>query len=104
MKAISVCVGLLACVVAAAAASSEGSLLRVQLRKRTIDIEEVKASKLSIQRYNALQHRNALLGEAEEADIPLLDFLDAQCKCRSCHAAARRFLVDCIYLHGSRRT
>ena len=83
MKASSVCVGLLACVVAAAAASSEGSPLRVRLHKRTIDIEEVKASKLSIQRYNALQHRNALLGEAEEADIPLLDFLDAQCKCQS---------------------
>ena len=80
MKASVVCTGLLACLTALATASSQGSLQRVPLQKRTLDIEEVKASRASLQQYNALRHGNALRGESEEADIPLLDFLDAQCK------------------------
>ena len=75
-----VCTGLLACLTALATASSQGSPLRVTLQKRTLDIEEIKASKESLQKYNAVRHGNALRGESEEADIPLLDFLDAQCK------------------------
>ena len=74
------CTGLLACIIAVATGSSQGSLLRVPLQKRTLDLEEIKASRASLQQYNALRHSNALRGESEEADIPLLDFLDAQCK------------------------
>jgi len=79
-KTAVLCAGLLTCLVAAATANSEGSLLRVRLQKRTLDIEEVKASRAALQQYNALQHSSVLRGESEEADIPLLDFLDAQCK------------------------
>ena len=74
------CTGLLACIITVATGSSQGSLLRVPLQKRTLDLEEIKASRASLQQYNALRHSNALRGESEEADIPLLDFLDAQCK------------------------
>ena len=77
MRAGAVCVALAICLVGAAAANS---VLRVPLHKRQLDIEQVKASKASLQHYNTLQRLNGLLGEAEEADIPLLDFLDAQCK------------------------
>ena len=79
-KTAVLCAGLLTCLVAAASANSQGSLLRVPLQKRTLNIEEVKASRAALQQYNALQHGNALRGESEEADIPLLDFLDAQCE------------------------
>jgi hypothetical protein len=65
------------CLVGAAA---ENSVLRVPLHKRQLDIDQVKASKASLQQCNTLQRLKGLLGEAEEADIPLLDFLDAQCK------------------------
>ena len=80
MRAFVACTGLLACLTVLATASSEGSVLRVPLQKRTLDLEEVKASRASLQRYNVARRTNALLGESEEADIPLLDFLDAQCK------------------------
>lgn len=80
MKTTVLCLGLLACLVAAATANSQDSLLRVSLQKRTLDIQQVKSSRAALLKWSSQQQHNALVGEAEEADIPLLDFLDAQCK------------------------
>ena len=53
--------------------------LRVSLKKRTLDAEQVKATQSALQARNVKYLANSLRGEPEEADIPLLDFLDAQC-------------------------
>ena len=67
----------LLCLAALAHASS--SVLRVPLNKRTLTIEQVRASNEALKQQKLKTWSNMLRGEAEEADIPLLDFLDAQC-------------------------
>ena len=67
----------LLCLAALAHASS--SVLRVPLNKRTLTIEQVRASNEALKQQKLNTWSNMLRGEAEEADIPLLDFLDAQC-------------------------
>ena len=67
----------LLCLVALAHATS--SVLRVPLNKRTLTIEQVRASNEALKQQNVKAWSNMLRGEPEEADIPLLDFLDAQC-------------------------
>lgn len=60
--------------------------LRVPLKKRTLDAEQVKATQEALQAHNVKTLANSLRGEPEEADIPLLDFLDAQCMFADAHA------------------
>lgn len=60
-------------------AQAHQSPLRVPLKKRTLDAEQVKATQAAFQTHNLKILANSLQGEPEEADIPLLDFLDAQC-------------------------
>ena len=64
--------------VAGLACGSElpSSPIKVSLNKRPLRAEQIARTR------NALQERyvrSKLLGEAREEDIPLLDFLDAQC-------------------------
>ncbi len=60
-------------------AQAQQSPLRVPLKKRTLDAEQVRATQTALHARNVRNVANALRGEPEEADIPLLDFLDAQC-------------------------
>ncbi|KAK9915053.1 hypothetical protein WJX75_004180 [Coccomyxa subellipsoidea] len=59
-------------------AEAQQSALRVTLKKRTLDAEQVRATQTALHARNVRNVANALRGEPEEADIPLLDFLDAQ--------------------------
>ncbi len=63
--------------------------LRVPLTKRTLDAEQVKATQEALQAHNVKTLANSLRGEPEEADIPLLDFLDAQCMLPDTYACQR---------------
>lgn len=65
-------------------AEAQQSALRVTLKKRTLDAEQVRATQTALHARNVRNVANALRGEPEEADIPLLDFLDAQCM-HPCH-------------------
>lgn len=69
------------------------SPIKVTLNKRPLDMEQIARTSKAVQD-NFL--RSKLLGQGEE-DIPLLDFLDAQCKClagTSCAQAQLSFLTD----------
>ena len=70
-------IALLCQLACASAISSE--VLRVPLTKRVLTAEQVQASQTAIRQYNLGALSNQLRGEPQEADIPLLDFLDAQC-------------------------
>ena len=75
-------------------AEAQPAPLRVPLKKRTLDAEQVRATQTALHARNVRNVANSLRGEPEEADIPLLDFLDAQCT----HAAIASRLV--IYNDG----
>ena len=71
----------LLCLLALAHASA---VLRVPLTKRRLSADQVRASQTALHQLNRNSWKNLLRGEPEEADIPLLDFLDAQCKSHRC--------------------
>ena len=69
------------------------SPIKVTLNKRPLDMEQIERTSKAVQE-NFL--RSKLLGQGEE-DIPLLDFLDAQCKClagKSCALGATYYFPD----------
>ncbi|BDA43728.1 Aspartic proteinase oryzasin-1 [Coccomyxa sp. Obi] len=68
----------LLCISIILVAQAHQTPLRVPLKKRTLDAEQVKATQSALQAHNLKILANSLRGEPEEADIPLLDFLDAQ--------------------------
>lgn len=59
--------------------ADQATFLRVPLNKRQLQLEDIQNAKAAVQSRYARMRLNALRGEPEEADIPLLDFLDAQC-------------------------
>lgn len=69
----------LLCLSIALLAEAQDGVLRVPLKKRKLDAEQIKATKAALQARNVKTLSNSLLGGPQEADIPLLDFLDAQC-------------------------
>lgn len=60
----------------AAGEAVPASPIKVTLRKRALDAEQIAHTRQAVQQRYV---RSNLLGSGEE-DIPLLDFLDAQCK------------------------
>lgn len=76
--------------------SHASSVLRVPLTKRVLSSEQVQASRAALRQLNINTWNNLLRGEPEEADIPLLDFLDAQCM----PPRSRQMLLDDVYLRS----
>jgi hypothetical protein len=61
------------------ASAERPPLLRVPLKRRALELKNIQAARAALQAKYAGKRISALRGEPEEADIPLLDFLDAQC-------------------------
>ena len=88
----------LLCLVACASAISS-QVLRVPLTKRVLTAEQVQASQTALRQYNLGVWSNQLRGEPQEADIPLLDFLDAQCMLRLPFAVSERYALRIACIH-----